>query len=114
MAAPVEREIVAQIEPSVDLAAVCAAEPTPKKRKPRIRTPTVFQTEKMCRMEKQAKIETKAQPVAMLRPRMHKRLLKLQHPGRANRRKHGVNRGDSGRFPQRFSKNTIDNNHALE
>jgi hypothetical protein len=65
MAAPEEREIVAQIKPGVDLGAIWAAEPTPEMRKPRIRTPTRFQLKRMCGIEKQAKAETKAQPVAM-------------------------------------------------
>jgi hypothetical protein len=68
----------------------------------------------MCGIEKQAKIETKAQPVVISSNQKHKRLLKRLPPGRQDRRKHGVNPDDSGRFPHIFLKNTIDKNPALE
>jgi hypothetical protein len=62
----------------------------------------------MCGIEKQAKKEMKAQPVAIRSDERHNRLLKRGCPGRMDRRKHGANRGDSGRFPHIFLKNTID------
>jgi hypothetical protein len=51
----------------------------------------------MCGIEKQRKKETKAQAVAMRSDEKHNGLLKRRWPGRMDRRKHGANRGDSGR-----------------
>jgi hypothetical protein len=68
----------------------------------------------MCGIENHLKKRTKAQPVAMQCCKQHKGLLKRQPPGRMDRRKQGGNRGDSGRFPQIFLKNTIDKNPSLE
>jgi hypothetical protein len=72
------------------------------------------EVKRICGIANQAQRATKAQDVAMSQFPKHNRLLKLPRPGRTNRRKHGVNPHDSGRFPQIFLKNTIDKNPSLE
>jgi hypothetical protein len=74
----------------------------------------VRRSEKMCRIEKQAKKGTKAQAVVMRSAEQHKGLLKRQCPVRVDRRKHGANTRDSGRSRLIFLKNTIDKNPSLE
>jgi hypothetical protein len=68
----------------------------------------------MCGIEKHRKKEAKAQSVALRSDEKHNGLLKCRWPGRMDRRKHGVNRGDFGRSRQIFLKNTIDKKHAPE
>jgi hypothetical protein len=51
---------------------------------------------------------TKAQYVVVDGWENYQRMEKRERPGRADRRKTGVNTDDFGRFPQSFSKNTLD------
>jgi len=68
----------------------------------------------MCGKKKQLAERMKTQPVVVTARIGYKRLLKRAAPVRLYRRKHGANRGNSGRFPKEISKIPIDKKRRFE